>query len=58
MTIDDSPTRGFLIPIGGAERKRKSPTILRRFIDVCGGPDSRIAIIPTGMTSQRITAPK
>lgn len=47
MSIDASPTRGFLIPIGGAERKRRSPTILRRFVEICGGPDSRIAIIPT-----------
>jgi len=47
MTIDPSPTRGFLIPIGGAERKRRSPTILRKFVDICGGADASIAIIPT-----------
>ncbi len=47
MTIEASSARGFLIPIGGAERKRKSPTILRKFVDVCGGTEARIAIIPT-----------
>ena len=47
MTLETSPARGFLMPIGGAERKRKSPTILRRFVDLCGGTDARIAIIPT-----------
>lgn len=47
MTLETSSTRGFLIPIGGAERKRRSPTILRRFVDVCGGADAHIAIIPT-----------
>lgn len=47
MTIDTGPARGFLIPIGGAERKRRSPTILRRFVELCGGAEARIAIIPT-----------
>jgi len=47
VTLETSPARGFLMPIGGAERKRKSPTILRRFVDLCGGTDARIAIIPT-----------
>ena len=40
-------TRGYLIPIGGAERKRRSPVILRRFVELSGGPDARIVIIPT-----------
>jgi len=47
VTIDATHTRGFLIPIGGAERKRRSPTILRRFVDLCGGSDANIVIIPT-----------
>jgi len=40
-------TRGFIIPIGGAEKKLKTSAILNRFVDLCGGPDARIAIIPT-----------
>lgn len=39
--------RGYIIPIGGAEEKFNNPEILDRFIDVCGGKNARIAIIPT-----------
>ncbi len=39
--------RGFIIPVGGAEEKIGSVTILRRFVDLCGGPAGSIAIIPT-----------
>ena len=40
-------SRGYIIPIGGAEEKLNSPDILNRFIEVCGGLDARIGIIPT-----------
>ena len=39
--------RGFIIPIGGAEEKFDNPEILQRFVELCGGRSSRIAIIPT-----------
>jgi cyanophycinase len=39
--------RGYIVPIGGAEEKLNNPEILDRFIDICGGPDSRIGIIAT-----------
>jgi cyanophycinase len=39
--------RGYIIPIGGAEEKLNNPEILDRFIDVCGGKEARIGIIPT-----------
>jgi cyanophycinase len=39
--------RGYIIPIGGAEEKLNGTAILDRFVDVCGGVTSRIAIIPT-----------
>lgn len=39
--------RGFVIPIGGAEERVDEPVILQRFIELCGGGDARIAIIPT-----------
>lgn len=42
----DQP-RGFIIPIGGAEDKISDRIILRRFVDLCGGKQARIAIIPT-----------
>ena len=43
----DNNSRGYIIPIGGAEEKLDNPEILDRFIDVCGGKSARIAIIPT-----------
>ena len=43
----DGTDRGYIIPIGGAEEKLNNPEILDRFVDVCGGKESRIGIIPT-----------
>ncbi len=40
-------TRGYVIPIGGAEEQRGSPLVLRRFVKHCGGKNARIVIIPT-----------
>jgi cyanophycinase len=40
-------TRGFLIPIGGAEAKDADRPILTRFAMLAGGPGSHIAVIPT-----------
>lgn len=39
-------SRGFIIPIGGAEEKIRDRAILRRFVDTCGRK-CRIAVIPT-----------
>ncbi len=39
--------RGYIIPIGGAEEKFHNPEILDRFVNICGGKDARIGIIPT-----------
>jgi len=46
-------TRGYLIPIGGAVRKRRRPVILQRFVELCGGDDGRIAVIPTASREPR-----
>jgi cyanophycinase len=43
----DHVNRGYLVPIGGAEEKFHNPEILDKFVDICGGKDARIAIIPT-----------
>lgn len=43
----ENATRGYIIPIGGAEEKLNNPAILDRFVDVCGGKKARISIIPT-----------
>lgn len=39
--------RGYVIPIGGAEEKLGNPSILKKFIELCGGEQSRIIVIPT-----------
>lgn len=45
-------SRGCIVPIGGAEAKVRDAVILRRFVDVCGGADARIAVIPTASASE------
>ncbi|HWR96313.1 MAG TPA: cyanophycinase [Arenimonas sp.] len=40
-------SRGWIIPVGGAEVKENNPQILSRFVALCGGAKARIAIIPT-----------
>ena len=39
--------RGYVIPIGGAEEKIEEPHILREFVELCGGKNASIAVIPT-----------
>ena len=46
-TPPETGTRGYVIPVGGAEAKLSDPTILTRFVALCGGMDARIAVIPT-----------
>ncbi len=43
----NNSSRGYIIPIGGAEEKLHNPEILDRFVEICGGKSARIAIIPT-----------
>ena len=45
--VDPENGRGFIIPVGGAERKLRNPDILHRFVELSGGKDGRIAVIPT-----------
>ena len=39
--------RGYVIPIGGAEDKLDNPKILQKFVDLAGGKDAVISVIPT-----------
>jgi cyanophycinase len=39
--------RGYVIPIGGGEEKINNPEILQKFVDLCGGKDAVISVIPT-----------
>jgi cyanophycinase len=45
--VDSTQTRGYIVPIGGAEDKEEGASILRRFLEVSGGDAARIVIIPT-----------
>ncbi|MCP4377129.1 MAG: cyanophycinase [bacterium] len=45
--IIDGHTRGYVIPIGGAEERTGSARVLKRFVKLCGGRNAHIAIIPT-----------
>jgi cyanophycinase len=45
--VSPDTKRGWIVPVGGAEEKEGRAEILRRFVTVSGGDDSRIAIIPT-----------
>ena len=45
--IPDGSTRGWIIPIGGAENKENDRHILERFIEVSGGDEADIVVIPT-----------
>ena len=40
-------SRGYIVPIGGAEEKVRDPAILQRFAKICGGADAQLAIVPT-----------
>ena len=45
--VAEGAQRGWIIPIGGAEEKENSPQILRRFVQLCGGDNADIVVIPT-----------
>ncbi len=50
MSVHDDSAgsqRGYIIPIGGAEERDGDPSILKRFVEICGGERAHIAIIPT-----------
>jgi cyanophycinase len=45
--IAPGASRGWIIPIGGGEEKENDARILQRFVDLCGGEDADIVVIPT-----------
>jgi cyanophycinase len=45
--VEDNATRGWIVPVGGAEDKEGPAAILRKFISVSDGDRARIAVIPT-----------
>jgi cyanophycinase len=40
-------TPGFVVPIGGAEQKRRRRIVLERFAELAGGASAHIVVIPT-----------
>jgi cyanophycinase len=45
--IPEGATRGWLVPIGGAENKENDRDILEHFVEVSGGESANIVVIPT-----------
>lgn len=46
-TRDETATAGPVMAIGGAEDKLRDKLILSAFVNLAGGPEARIAILPT-----------
>jgi cyanophycinase len=55
--VADGQQRGWIIPIGGAEEKDNSPAILKRFVELAGGSNADIVVIPTA-SQLRDTGPR
>ncbi len=45
--VPDGTARGWIVPIGGAENKENDPHILERFVEIAGGADADVVVIPT-----------
>jgi cyanophycinase len=45
--VPEGETRGWIVPIGGAENKENDRRILGRFVAVSGGKEADIVVIPT-----------
>ena len=45
--IPDGGQRGWIVPIGGAEDRESRRRILKRFVQLCGGRDAGIVVVPT-----------
>jgi cyanophycinase len=50
--VPDGATRGWIVPIGGGEDKEQNPIILERFVQLCGGRDARLVVIPTASKAE------
>ena len=46
-SVANGAERGFIIPIGGGEDRIKEMQIHRRFVELSGGADASIVVIPT-----------
>jgi cyanophycinase len=55
--VPEGASRGWIVPIGGAENKENDQHILERFVTVSGGRDADIVVIPTA-SKLRETGPR
>jgi cyanophycinase len=55
--VPEGATRGWIVPIGGAENKENDRHILERFVQVSGGSAADIVVIPTA-SKLRETGPR
>lgn len=55
--VPEGSERGWIIPIGGAEEKTDGPEILGRFVELAGGTNANIVVIPTA-SRMKDTGPK
>jgi cyanophycinase len=55
--VPEGVTRGWIVPIGGAENKENDRHILERFVQASGGPEADIVVIPTA-SRLRETGPR
>ena len=47
MSMEHKGQRGFIIPIGGREEKEVNTRVLEKFVELSGGKDAVISVIPT-----------
>lgn len=45
--VTDGNRRGYIIPIGGGENKDTNPTVLKHFLEIAGGRNADIVVLPT-----------
>lgn len=45
--IEQGGRRGWIVPVGGAEEKVQDRRVLARFVELAGGKEADIAVIPT-----------
>jgi cyanophycinase len=45
--VEAEGARGWIVPVGGAEEKVRGRSILKRFVEIAGGDEARIAVVPT-----------
>ena len=45
--VENGSQRGWIIPVGGGEKKVRSSPILKKFVELSGGEMARMVIVPT-----------